>query len=94
MVTKKTQIRHIVIHSKKYYFYEIRWIDILGDSGHATIKEFDSMKPALMTTTGYIYSKDNKHLKTFASYDQSEESFSDRNVFPIGCIKQMKKIEI
>ena len=50
------------------------------------------MKPALMTTTGYIYSKDKKHLKTFASYD--EETFSDRNVFPIGCIKELKKIEI
>jgi len=52
------------------------------------------MKPALMTTTGYVYSKDNKYLKTFASYDENEESFSDRNVFPIGCIKHMKKIEI
>jgi len=52
------------------------------------------MKPALMTTTGYVYSKDKKHLKTFASYDDSEESFSDRNVFPIGCIKELKKILI
>ena len=52
------------------------------------------MKPALMTTTGYVFSKDKKYLKTFASYDESEESFSDRNVFPIGCIKAMKKIEI
>ena len=49
------------------------------------------MKPALMTTTGYVYSKDKKHLKTFASYDDNEESFSDRNVFPIGCIKELKK---
>ena len=40
------------------------------------------------------YSKDKKYLKTFASYDENEESFSDRNVFPIGCIKEMKKIEI
>ena len=71
-----------------------KWYDILGDSGHAGTKEFDNMKPALMTTTGYVYSKDNKHLKTFASYDENEESFSDRNVFPIGCIKEMKKIEI
>jgi hypothetical protein len=94
MVKKKTQFRHISINTKKYYFYEIKWLDILGDSGHANVKEFESMKPALMTTTGYIYSKDNKHLKTFASYDDNEESFSDRNVFPIGCIKHMKKIII
>ena len=32
-------------------------------SGHAGSKEFDTMKPALMTTTGYVYSKDKKHLK-------------------------------
>ena len=94
MVRKKSKYRHISIGKKKYFFYHIIWEDILGDSGHASSKEFDSMKPALMTTTGYVYSKDKKHLKTFASYDDNEESFSDRNVFPIGCIKELKKIEI
>ena len=94
MVKKKSKFRHISINKKKFYFYEIKWFDILGDSGHAGTKEFDLMKPALMTTTGYVYSKDKKHLKTFASYDENEESFSDRNVFPIGCIKELKKIEI
>ena len=94
MVKKKSKFRHISINKKKFYFYEIKWWDILGDSGHATSKEFDTMKPALMTTTGYVYSKDKKHLKTFASYDDNEESFSDRNVFPIGCIKELRKIEI
>ena len=92
MVKKKSKYRHISINTKKYYFYEIKWWDILGDSGHAGTKEFDNMKPALMTTTGYVYSKDKKHLKTFSSYD--EETFSDRNVFPIGCIKELKRIEI
>ena len=94
MVKKKSKFRHISINKKKYYFYEIKWLDILGDSGHASSKEFDNMKPALMTTTGYVYSKDKKYLRTFASYDDNEESFSDRNVFPIGCIKVLKKIEI
>ena len=94
MVKKKSKFRHISINKKKYYFYEIKWLDILGDSGHASSKEFDNMKPALMTTTGYVYSKDKKYLRTFASYDDNEESFSDRNVFPIGCIKELKKIEI
>ena len=94
MVKKKSKFRHISINKKKYFFYEIKWLDILGDSGHACSKEFDAMKPALMTTTGYVYSKDKKHLKTFSSYYENEESFSDRNVFPIGCIKELKKIEI
>ena len=50
------------------------------------------MKPALMTTMGYIYKKNKKCVWSFASYD--DETFSDRNVFPIGCIKELKKIEI
>jgi len=94
MVKKKTKFRHILINSKKYYFYEIRWLDILGDSGHANVKEFESMKPAIMITNAYIFSKDKENLKTFSSYDENEECFSDRNVIPIGCVKQMKKIEI
>jgi len=94
MVKKKTKFKHISINSKKYYFYEIRWLDILGDSGHANVKEFESMKPAIMITNAYIFSKDKENLKTFASYDENEECFSDRNVIPIGCVKQMKKIEI
>ena len=94
MIKKKSKFRHIAIDKKKYYFYEIKWLDILGDSGHATSKEFDLMQPALMTTTGYVYSKDKKHLKTFSSYDDKGESFSDRNVFPIGVIKEMIKIKI
>ncbi len=94
MVKKKTKFKHISINSKKYYFYEIRWLDILGDSGHANVKEFESMKPAIMITNAYIFSKDKENLKTFASYDENEECFSDRNVIPIGCVKHMKKIEI
>ena len=94
MVKKKSKFRHISINRKKYYFFEIKWIDILGDSGHASEKEFLNMKPALMTTNAYVFKKDKKHLKTFSSYDENEESFSDRNVFPIGCIKELKRIEI
>ena len=93
MVKKKTKFRHISINSKKYYFYEIRWLDILGDSGHANVKEFESMKPAIMITNAYIFSKDKENLKTFSSYDENEECFSDRNVIPIGCVQNMKKVK-
>ena len=94
MVKKKSKYRHITINKKKHYFYTIKWIDILGDSGHCTAQEFDKMQPELMNTNAYVYSKDKKNLKTFASYDDKEESFSDRNVFPIGVIKEMIKIKI
>ena len=80
------------INKKKYYFYEIKWEDVIGDSGHASFKEFESMKPAYMTTNAYVFKKDNKYIWTFASYD--EETFSDRNLIPKGLILSMKKVEI
>ena len=94
MVKKKSKYKSVVINKKRYYFYKIVWLDILGDSGHADIDEFNSMKPAEMVTHAYVFSKDNNMLKTFSSYDSSFESFSDRNVFPIGCIKKLEKINI
>ena len=33
-------------------------------------------------------------VETFASYEENDELFSDRNVFPKGCIKKMEKILI
>ena len=58
MVKKKSKYRHISINKKRYYFYEIKWMDILGDSGHANTKEFDAMRPAIKITYGFIYKKD------------------------------------
>ena len=91
---KKSQFRHILIEKKKYYFYSIKWLDILGDAGHADSKEFSNMRPAKMVSQGYVFKKDKKYLWTFASYDENEAQFSDRNVFPKGCIISMKKIEV
>ena len=94
MVKKKSKFRSILINKKRYYFYKITWLDILGDSGHADSEEFDQMKPAEMITHAYVFSNDSKMLKTFASYDANSESFSDRNVFPKGCIKKLEKITL
>jgi hypothetical protein len=46
-----------------------------------------------MITRAYLFEKDKKYIRTFASYEENEELFSDRNVFPKGCIISMKKIE-
>ena len=56
--------------------------------------EFDKFSCAVMVTQAYVYKKTNKFLWTFASYDEKEEVFSDRNVFPKGCIIKMEKIYI
>ena len=94
MVKKKSKYQSLLINKKRYYFYKITWLDILGDAGHADAKEMEEMKPAVMITHAYVFLKDNKRLITFASYDTSQESFSDRNVFPIGCIVKMEKQNI
>ena len=91
---KKEKFRHIIIDKKKYYFYSIKWLDILCDAGHADSKDFSNMRPAKMVSQGYVFKKDKKYLWTFASYDENEAVFSDRNCFPIGCIVSMNKIEI
>jgi len=94
MIKKKSKYRSVVINKKRYCFCKIVWLDILGDSGHADIEEFNQMKPAEMVTHAYVYYNDSKVVKTFASYDTSFESFSDRNVFPKGCIKKIEKVNL
>jgi hypothetical protein len=91
---KKSKYRHVVIKNKKYYFYSITWLDITGDSGHATADDFTKFKPSVMVTQAYLFSKDKKNIRTFASYEEGDELFSDRNVFPRGCIVKMEKINL
>ena len=43
-------------------------------------------------THAYLLNKDKKNVRTFASYEVNDELFSDRNVFPKGCIIRMEKI--
>ena len=89
---KKSKYRNVVIKNKRYYFYKITWLDILGDSGHATSHEFSGMMPSIMVTNAYLYEKNSKCIRTFASYEESDGLFSDRNVFPTGCVVKMEKI--
>ena len=93
-VRKKSKYKSIVINKKRYYFYKITWADITGDSGHATSHEFHGMLPSIMVTHAYVFSKDNKNIRTFASYEKNDELFSDRNVFPKGCIVKMEKVNL
>lgn len=91
---KKSKYKSLVINKKRYYFYKITWIDICGDAGHADAAEFMKLIPVEMVSYGYIFSKDNQCVRTFASYDTTSESFSDRNVYPTGCIRSLHKINI
>ena len=89
---RKKRYKHATIGKKKYYFYKITWEDITGDSGHATSHEFAGMMPSIMVTHAYVFDRDKKNIRTFASYETKDELFSDRNVFPKGCIVKMEKI--
>ena len=94
MKRKKSKYKHISINKKKFYFYKIKSIDITADGGHATPDEFDKFECSKMVTFGYVYKRTKKFLWTFASYDEKDEAYSDRNVFPSGGITEMKKINV
>ena len=62
----------------------VEWIDCVSDSGWATDKEFDKMKLARPVNEGWLYSKDKKSVKLFASYDKDDDgiTFGDRTMIP------------
>jgi hypothetical protein len=91
---KKSKYRSLMIDKKRYYFYRLTWLDILGDTGHADTEEFLQMKPAKMVSYGYVFEKTKEYIKTFASYDSKEGCFSDRNVFPAGCVIKLERINL
>ena len=94
MHRKKSKYRHVLINKKKYYFYKISWLDITADGGHATADEFDKFECSKMVSFGYIYKKTKRFIWTFASYDQKDEAYSDRNIFPTGVITGMEKLNV
>ena len=94
MRRKKSKYKHVSIAKKKYYFYKISWLDITADGGHATAAEFDTFECSKMVTFAYVYKKTKKFVWTFASYDAKDEAYSDRNIFPIGCIIKMETLDV
>ena len=83
-------------------YYQTEYKDLRKDDEWCDVTRRESIEAAETsidkTIEHYLkkidFANGPKVVKTFASYDANSESFSDRNVFPIGCIKEMKKIEI
>ena len=74
----------------------VEWIDILSDSGWATDKEFDKMKLSYPVNEGWLYSKDKKSVKLFASFDKDDDgniTFGDRTMIPPSCVKKIQKLQ-
>lgn len=91
---REPKYEEIVVDGNKYILHKITWEDITGDSGHANTSETKSMKPAIKITYGFIVEDNDKDLITASTYDTKEDEWSDRNVFPIGCVVTKKKLEI
>ena len=72
----------------------VEWIDCVSDSGWANEKEFDKMKLAEPVNEGWLYSKDKKSIKLFASYDKDEDgiTFGDRTMIPRAWVRKIQKI--
>ena len=89
---KKSKYKSVVIKKKRYYYYKITWADITGDSSHADLHTAEGMMPSIMVTHAYVLNRDKKNIRTFASYEVNDELFSDRNVFPVGCVIKMERV--
>ena len=92
MVAKKSKYKSVLIKKKRYYYYKITWADPTGDSGHADANQSLGLVTSVMITHAYVFQKSKKYLWTFATFEENDELFSDRNVFPIGCILKMERI--
>ena len=78
-----------------YSKYRIEWIDCVSDSGWASEKEFDKMKLATPVNEGWVYERNKKHVKVFASYDKEDDgslTFGDRTMIPTPWITKITKI--
>ena len=75
--------------------YRIEWLDISGETGWGSVETTKKMEPQLAISEAYLFHEDENKIITFATYYHNEEegyTLGDRNVFPKGCIKSMKRL--
>ena len=77
----------------KYPRIRLHWIDILGDTAWAANDEFMDMECSTCVSEGHLFFSDEFKIMTFASYEVEDGeiiSFGDRNVYPLGCIREIE----
>ena len=94
-VKRKSQV--VTTSSKEIPFDRVRveWIDCVSDSGWADEKEFDKMRLATPINEGWLYKKNKKCVKLFASYDKEHDgslTFGDRTMIPTPWVTKITKI--
>tara|TARA_B110000977_G_scaffold25830_1_gene31941 strand:+ start:16038 stop:16283 length:246 start_codon:yes stop_codon:yes gene_type:complete len=80
----------------KYKKFKIVFADPTGDSGWHTEDEIIKFIPEECIIEGYVFSKDKKYIKTFASYSTTANdvmTFGDVNVLPMSCVLSIKPIK-
>ena len=92
---RKLNLNQNVNEDIPYSKVRVEWMDILSDSGWADDKQFNKMKLAFPVNEGWLYDKDKKAVKLFASYDRDEDgslTFGDRTMIPLACVKRIQKL--
>ena len=92
---RKRVVETLQVKDIPYSKYRIEWIDCVSDSGWASEKEFDKMKLAAPVNEGWVYERNKKHVKIFASYDKEDDgtlTFGDRTMIPTPWITKITKI--
>jgi len=92
---RRLSLNQSVSEDIPYSKVRVEWMDILSDSGWADDKQFNKMKLAFPVNEGWLYTKDKKAVKLFASYDRDEDgslTFGDRTMIPLACVKRIQKL--
>ena len=79
----------------KYHKYRITWFDPTANSEWQSKKELQEFTPEQCVIEAYVFSKDNKFVKTFSSWSIDRDgdfNFGDTNVLPKATIIKMEKI--
>jgi len=87
---------HAEIAGTRYPKLLLKWYDITGESGWVDAEEFKRSTCSKMVTEGYLFDvfesnpkipgASQKFVRTFASYEEEEGTFGDRNMLPYGAL--------
>ena len=92
---KKKSFKDSDTNDIPYTKVRVEWVDALSDSAWASEKEFKNMKLANPVNEGWIFHKDRKAIKLFASYDKEDDgtiTFGDRTMIPKSWVIKISEI--
>ena len=92
---KKKSIKDSNTNDIPYTKVRVEWVDALSDSAWASEKDFKNMKLANPVNEGWIFHKDRKAIKLFASYDKEDDgtiTFGDRTMIPKSWVIEITEI--